>query len=92
LKDKKPDLGRIDMATFDALMEQGDPGALQDEGRARDMKLSDPRKLYDLWERQHWQVQDLDFSRDKEDWAALSEERKDQVVWLLSSFSSERSG
>lgn len=41
------------MATFDALMEQGDPGALQDEGRARDMKLSDPRKLYDLWERQH---------------------------------------
>lgn len=74
------------MATFDALMEQGDPGALQDEGRARDMKLSDPRKLYDLWERQHWQVQDLDFSRDKEDWAALSEERKDQVVWLLSSF------
>jgi ribonucleoside-diphosphate reductase beta chain len=74
------------MATFDALMEQGDPGSLADESKARDLELSDPRKLYDLWERQHWLVSDLDFSQDKQDWSALSEERKDQVVWLLSSF------
>lgn len=74
------------MATFDALLDQGDPGSLADEGKARELELSDPRKLYDLWERQHWQVGELDFSRDKADWEQLSEERKDQVVWLLSSF------
>ena len=74
------------MATFDELMVQGDPGSLEDESKARDLKLSDPQKLYDLWERQQWQVQELDFEQDKEDWANLSEEEKDQVVWLLSSF------
>ena len=31
------------MATFDALMEQGDPGSLADESKARDLQLSDPR-------------------------------------------------
>jgi ribonucleoside-diphosphate reductase beta chain len=74
------------MATFDELMVQGDPGTVQDEGKARQLKLSDPAKLYDLWERQQWQVQELDFTQDRQHWGALSDEQKDQVVWLLSSF------
>ena len=74
------------MATLADLAEQGDPGALEDESKARDLKLSDPAQLYSLWERQQWQVQELDFEQDKQDWANLSDEMKDQVVWGLSSF------
>jgi ribonucleoside-diphosphate reductase beta chain len=74
------------VATFDRLMEQGDPGQARDESRAREMKLSDPAKLYDLWERQQWSVQELDFTKDREDWAAFSDEERDSVIWLLSSF------
>ena len=74
------------MATFDELMIQGDPGSLQDESRAKNLKLSDPAQLYDLWERQQWQVQELDFDQDRRDWEQLSEEQKESAVWLLSSF------
>src|SRR5687768_3027619 len=31
-------------------------------------KLLSYRQLYELWERQHWAVQDLDFTQDRIDW------------------------
>jgi ribonucleoside-diphosphate reductase beta chain len=74
------------MTTLDQLTQQGDPGTLKDEDQASKMKLSDPQKLYELWERQQWLSQDIDFSQDREDWARFTEEQRDQIIWLLSSF------
>ncbi len=74
------------MATFDELMEQGDPGSLEDEDKASSLKLMTPQQLYELWEKQHWQSQEIDFSQDKEDWANLPEETKDDIVYILASF------
>jgi ribonucleoside-diphosphate reductase beta chain len=74
------------MATLEELAQQGDPGTLEKEEQARKVKLMGPQKLYELWERQHWQSQEIDFSKDKEDWKELSDEERDYLVWLLSSF------
>ena len=41
--------------------------ALQ-EGDRSDVKLLDYTQLYNLWEKQQWKTQDLDFSQDKVDW------------------------
>jgi ribonucleoside-diphosphate reductase beta chain len=46
----------------------------------------DPQQLYQLWERQQWQSQAIDLERDKEQWAALSDEDKEEHLWGLSSF------
>jgi ribonucleoside-diphosphate reductase beta chain len=46
----------------------------------------DPQQLYELWERQQWQSQAIDLERDKEQWAAMPEEQKDEHLWGLSSF------
>ncbi len=73
------------MATFDQLV-QGDPGSGDTDDRAGQMKLMEPQKLYELWERQHWISQDIDFSQDREDWQRLPEETKDDIVWVLASF------
>jgi ribonucleoside-diphosphate reductase beta chain len=45
-----------------------------------------PQQLYELWERQQWQSQAIDLERDKEQWAALPDEEKDEHLWGLSSF------
>ena len=74
------------MATLEDLAQQGDPGTLESEDQATKIKLMDPQKLYELWERQQWQSQEMDFSQDKKDWAAMSGDMKDQVIWGLSSF------
>jgi ribonucleoside-diphosphate reductase beta chain len=74
------------VSTLEEMVQQGDPGTVERESDARKLKLMDPRKLYDLWETQQWQVQELDFEQDRSDWADLTDEQRDQVVWLLSSF------
>jgi ribonucleoside-diphosphate reductase beta chain len=68
------------------LTQQGDPGTLASEGQARELKLLDPQQLYLLWERQNWVSQEIDFSRDREDWAGLTDEERDWAIWILSSF------
>lgn len=73
------------MATIEQLA-QGDPGALETEEQARKLKLMDPQRLYELWENQHWRSQDIDFTQDRLDWEALSDEQRDDVIWILSSF------
>jgi ribonucleoside-diphosphate reductase beta chain len=45
------------------------------------------RELYDLWERQQWRTQDIDFTQDKKDWWGFAEEEERfQRMYGLSSF------
>jgi ribonucleoside-diphosphate reductase beta chain len=60
--------------------------ALQEEGKAQ-VKLLDYGQLYNLWEKQQWLTQDLDFSRDRIDWhERIPEEERFQRMYGLSSF------
>ncbi len=71
-------------ATSDpALTEAGDRGRVE---------LLDYRQLYSLWERQHWAVQDLDFSQDRIDWHERidAEERYARMYGLSSFFVGEQ--
>jgi ribonucleoside-diphosphate reductase beta chain len=69
------------------LTAQGDVATISDDAYLnRTLELMDPQQLYLLWERQQWQSQAIDLERDKEQWAALPEEDKDEHLWGLSSF------
>jgi ribonucleoside-diphosphate reductase beta chain len=68
------------------LTQQGDPGTLRTEQQARELKLLEPQQLYELWERQQWASQDIDFSADREHWANLTDEEREWAIWSLSSF------
>ena len=60
--------------------------ALQEGGRS-DVKLLDYTQLYNLWEKQQWLTQDLDFSQDRIDWhERIPEEERFQRMYGLSSF------
>src|SRR3954447_12225783 len=60
--------------------------ALQ-EGTRSDVKLLDYDQLYNLWEKQQWLTQDLDFSQDRIDWhERIPEEERFQRMYGLSSF------
>jgi ribonucleoside-diphosphate reductase beta chain len=65
--------------------ETSDP-ALQESADRGEMKLLDYRELYQLWERQQWRTQDIDFARDREDWHGFPEEERYQRMYGLSSF------
>ena len=63
-----------------------DPALLEsaDRGEAR---LLSYRELYELWERQQWRVQDIDFSQDRVDWhERIEPEERFQRMYGLSSF------
>jgi ribonucleoside-diphosphate reductase beta chain len=75
------------MASLLDLTAQGDVATITDDAYLnRTLKLMGPQQLYELWERQQWQSQAIDLERDKEQWAALPEEQKDEHLWGLSSF------
>jgi ribonucleoside-diphosphate reductase beta chain len=74
---------RTDRADFQAT---ADPALNEAADRTADIKLLDYEELYSLWERQQWQTQELDFSQDREDWAAFPEEERFQRMYGLSSF------
>jgi ribonucleoside-diphosphate reductase beta chain len=65
---------------------QGDPGTLSSDDQASKLKLMTPQQLYELWERQHWLSQDIDFTQDKLDWATMSGAERDQFMFGLSAF------
>src|SRR6059058_465176 len=44
-----------------------DPALLESADRG-EVNLLTYRQLYELWERQHWAVQDIDFTQDRIDW------------------------
>jgi ribonucleoside-diphosphate reductase beta chain len=62
-----------------------DPALLESADRG-DANLLSYQKLYELWERQQWRTQDIDFSQDREDWANFPDDEKFQRMYGLSSF------
>jgi ribonucleoside-diphosphate reductase beta chain len=63
-----------------------DPALLASADRGEANLLS-YRKLYELWERQQWQTQELDFTQDRQDWwERIPEEERFQRLYGLSSF------
>ena len=80
MADTAPRTERTDyQATTDpALMASADRGQSQ---------LLDYGQLYELWERQQWATQDLDFTRDREDWhERFDDEERFQRMYGLSAF------
>jgi ribonucleoside-diphosphate reductase beta chain len=64
-----------------------DPALNEAADRTADVKLLTYGELYLLWERQQWQTQELDFSRDREDWnERFDDEERFQRMYGLSSF------
>ncbi|HEY2477312.1 MAG TPA: ribonucleotide-diphosphate reductase subunit beta [Solirubrobacterales bacterium] len=64
-----------------------DPALNEAADRTANIRLLGYGELYDLWERQQWQTQELDFSQDREDWhERISEEERFQRMYGLSSF------
>ena len=47
--------------------------------------LRGSQELYEDWERAHWAAQDVDLERDPDDWAALAEDERNLLYWVLSS-------
>ena len=75
---------RTERADFQAT---ADPALNEAADRTSEIKLLTYEELYLLWERQQWQTQELDFSRDREDWnERFSEEERFQRMYGLSSF------
>lgn len=67
-------------------MVQGDPGTLETDDSMQNIKLMTPRELYMLWEKQQWASQDIDFTQDKKDWAAMTDEERAIRVYGLTGF------
>jgi ribonucleoside-diphosphate reductase beta chain len=74
---------RIELADF--FNEAADPALLESADRGL-TELLDYRQLYELWERQQWLTQELDFSQDREDWHGFPEDERYQRMYGLSSF------
>jgi ribonucleoside-diphosphate reductase beta chain len=61
--------------------------ALQDSADRGEASLLSYRELYELWERQQWCVQDLDFTQDRVDWhERMTPEERVARMYGLSSF------
>jgi ribonucleoside-diphosphate reductase beta chain len=61
--------------------------ALQESADAGKVQLLGYDQLYELWERQQWATQDLDFTQDRIDWhERIPEEERFQRMYGLSSF------
>ena len=74
---------RTDRADFQAT---SDPAVMESADRG-EINLLTYRQLYELWERQQWRVQDLDFTQDRIDWhERIPEEERFQRMYGLSSF------
>jgi ribonucleoside-diphosphate reductase beta chain len=64
-----------------------DPALNEAADRTGEVKLLGYGELYDLWERQQWQTQELDFSQDRVDWhERIPAEERFQRMYGLSSF------
>src|SRR3954447_5585789 len=69
------------------LTQQGDVGTVADDSKlSSSFKLMEPQQLYELWEKQNRVSSEIDFARDIEDWASLSEQERHDITWTLSSF------
>jgi ribonucleoside-diphosphate reductase beta chain len=83
LADAVPKLSRTRRDDF---RETSDP-ALQSSADRGQAKLLGYTELYELWERQGWLTQDLDFSQDRVDWhERISEDERYKRMYGLSAF------
>lgn len=74
---------RTDRADFQAT---SDPAIMESADRGQ-VELLSYSKLYSLWERQQWAVQDIDFTQDRIDWhERIPPEERFQRMYGLSSF------
>ena len=75
-----------EIATREGFMETSDP-ALQESAARGKADLLGYTELYELWERQQWRTQDLDFSRDRTDWnERIEPDERFQRMYGLSAF------
>ena len=74
------------MANLLDLTSQGDVATITDESKLPEVKLMTPQQLYELWERQQWSSHTIDFTKDRADWEALSDDDRANLAWNLSSF------
>jgi ribonucleoside-diphosphate reductase beta chain len=69
-----------------AISDRSDFRATSDPGLQNGVELLTYQKLYQLWERQQWATQDLDFTQDRRDWESFSKEERFQRMTGLSAF------
>src|SRR5215218_10783990 len=63
-----------------------DPAVMESADRG-EVNLLSYAQLYDLWERQQWATQELDFSQDRADWhERFDDEERFQRMYGLSAF------
>src|SRR3954452_7910741 len=62
-----------------------DPGLMESADTGQ-VNLLSYNQLYQLWERQQWRTQDLDFTKDREDWHGFPADERFQRMYGLSSF------
>ncbi|MDA4132979.1 MAG: hypothetical protein OK454_07625, partial [Thaumarchaeota archaeon] len=68
-------------------LETSDPGLQDQDAGSKHTELLSYKALYELWERQHWAVQDLDFTQDRIDWhERIGPEERYARMYGLSSF------
>jgi ribonucleoside-diphosphate reductase beta chain len=74
---------RTDREDFQATT---DPGLMESADRG-EVNLLSYEQLYNLWERQQWATQDIDFTQDRIDWhERIPEDERFQRMYGLSSF------
>src|SRR6059058_2974123 len=74
-------------ASIESLTARADFQATSDPAVAPSQELLTYRQLYELWERQQWATQDLDFSQDRIDWhERIDPEERFQRMTGLSAF------
>src|SRR5918911_884580 len=74
------------LAEREDFLATSDP-ALQESADRGEAKLLSYRQLYELWERQQWATQDIDFSQDRVDWhERIPDDEKVQRLFGLSAF------
>src|SRR5689334_21407904 len=66
--------GPLMATTLLDLTQQGDVATITDESKLASVQLMTPQQLYELWEKQNWVSQTIDFTKDKEDWAGFTDE------------------
>src|SRR4051795_10099892 len=83
MSDTAPRSGRAERTDYQAT---SDPALLASADRGESQLLG-YRQLYELWERQHWATQDIDFSQDRVDWhERIDAEERFQRMYGLSAF------
>src|SRR4051794_20843120 len=83
MSDTAPRSGRSERTDYQAT---SDPALLASADRGESQLLG-YRQLYELWERQQWATQDIDFTQDRVDWhERIDAEERFQRMYGLSAF------